>query len=327
MLANRAILWLCLVFYLLDINQVQAQSKQYEFQYNTSYLSYLPKEYSKEVGKKWPLIFYLHGAGEWGNDLEKVKTRGLPKLLEEGLDIPFVVVAPQTAEGRIFSPLLLNELLNKVINEYKIDESRIYMTGISMGAYSTWKYSYEYADRLAAIAPIASGDYVTKRVWFLRRLPVWIFHNVDDPLAPVSESVNMAQALREHGAKPRLTIYDKADHGGWDETYNNPELYEWFMKHKRFVRKYLELDSTVLKSYTGLYKFFKNDLEVQISLKEEVLHIQFYGQPPIQLIPSAIDQFYIKGDQTDFSFTRGSDGKVSGLIIDYIDLKEGIKIK
>ncbi len=196
------------------------------------YLLFLPRDYQSQGEKKWPLILFLHGAGERGDDLERVKTHGPPKLVESQPDFPFIVVSPQLPNGELWSNEVLLALLDKVVSEHKVDEARIYLTGLSMGGYGSWSLAAAAPERFAAVAPICGGG---SGIWALRLrgMPIWAFHGAKDRVVPVEESQRMVDALKRFRGDARLTIYPDAGHDSWTETYANPELYEWFLSHSR----------------------------------------------------------------------------------------------
>lgn len=195
------------------------------------YLLYLPNDYGKE-NKEWPLILFLHGAGERGDSLQRVKIHGPPKLVEGGQKFPFIIVSPQCPENEWWSTEVLDVLLNEICKNYKVDKDRIYLTGLSMGGYGTWDMVSEYPNRFAAIAPICGGGN-PNRVDVLKNLPIWIFHGAKDEVVPLEKSQDMFDALKKVGGNVKITIYPEASHDSWTETYNNTELYKWFLKHKR----------------------------------------------------------------------------------------------
>ncbi len=198
-----------------------------------NYLLYLPKEYGKEPAKKWPLIMFLHGSGESGDDIEKVKVHGPPKLVAAGKEFPFIIVSPQAPTSRIGWQLeTLNTLLDDVIAKYRVDEDRVYLTGLSMGGFGTWTWASANPARFAAIAPICGGGDAF-RVRRLKDVPAWVFHGAKDPVVPVKMSQDMVDALKNVGADVKLTIYPEAQHDSWTETYDNPDLYTWFLSHAR----------------------------------------------------------------------------------------------
>src|SRR3989440_9076918 len=206
-----------------------------------NYLLFLPADYSKTSAKKWPLMLFLHGAGERGTNIWKVAAHGPPKNVAKNSDFPFIVVSPQCPEGSIWSPEPLLELLDEVTKKYSVDLSRVYLTGLSMGGYGTWMLGTAYPERFAAIAPICGGgDLITvllssrEKTAALKSLGIWAFHGAKDPVVPVEESKRMIDAVRKAGALDvKLTIYPEAQHDSWTETYNNQELYRWLLNHQR----------------------------------------------------------------------------------------------
>jgi len=205
------------------------------------YLLFLPKGYDAKATKRWPMILFLHGAGERGTNVWKAAVHGPPKIVKDKPDFPFIVVSPQCSEGKLWSNETLLALLDEVTNRYLIDTNRIYLSGLSMGGYGTWNLGTTYPEKFAAIAPICGGgETITvllssrSKAAALKSLPVWAFHGAKDPVVAATESERMIEAMKKAGCQDvKLTIYPEANHDSWTETYNNPELYEWFLKHER----------------------------------------------------------------------------------------------
>ena len=195
------------------------------------YLLYLPAEYG-EKDKLWPMILFLHGAGERGDNLDLVKKHGPPKLIEEGKKFPFIIVSPQCPADQWWSPEVLISLLDELVGAYKVDTARIYLTGLSMGGYGTWDLASLYPERFAAIAPICGGGR-RAMAFRLRDIPVWAFHGGKDPVVPLRESEEMVQAIKAAGGTAKLTVYPEASHDSWTVTYNNQELYDWFLGYRK----------------------------------------------------------------------------------------------
>ena len=195
------------------------------------YLLSLPADYNKQPKKKWPLVLFLHGAGERGDNLELVKVHGPPKLIEQGQQFPFIVVAPQCPADAWWQPEKLAALLDDVERRYRVDKRRIYVTGISMGGFGTWLLALSCPRRFAAIAPICGGGH-----WWavpcIKHLPVWVFHGKKDRVIPFERSAEMVAALRKYGGKVKFTVYPKAEHDSWTVTYENLELYRWLLRHR-----------------------------------------------------------------------------------------------
>jgi predicted peptidase len=206
--------------------------KEVTIKIKMNYLLYVPDHVKNDRGL--PLVLFLHGSGESGDDVQKVKKHGLPKLIEAGKTFPFIVVSPQSPSPRIgWNPDALGALLDEVESQHKVDKDRVYVTGLSMGGFGTWALAAAYPKRFAAIAPICGGgNPETARK--LKDLPIWVFHGAKDPVVRPRQSERMVEALKNAGNKQvKLTMYPEAGHDSWTETYDNPKLYEWLLEHKR----------------------------------------------------------------------------------------------
>jgi len=209
--------------------QEKSLEKEITITVKLKYLLYLPEGYD-ESGKDWPLILFLHGAGESGNNLVRVKNHGLARVVETK-DLPFIIVSPQSP-GRGWNPDTLNALLDDVVSKYRVDKDRIYLTGLSMGGFGTWALAAAHPERFAAIAPICGGG-DPKQADRLKDLPIWVFHGAKDPTVPLERSEEMVEAVKKAGGDVKFTVYPEAKHDSWTQTYDNPELYEWFLQHRR----------------------------------------------------------------------------------------------
>jgi predicted peptidase len=199
------------------------------------YLVSLPANYDAAPSETFPVIVFLHGSGETGADLAKLKTQGLAKLLEHRGDLPalapFIVLSPQTPT-RPWDPEALDAWLDAALQGVRADTHRIYLTGLSMGGFATWDWAGRHPERFAAIAPICGGG----NMWSTRQLgktPIWAFHGGADSVVPVEWGQAMADGARKAGADVKWTVYPGVDHDSWTRTYANPELYAWFLKHRR----------------------------------------------------------------------------------------------
>lgn len=208
-------------------------NKKIKKRMNMEYLIYVPKGYVKDK-EKYPLILFLHSTAQKGNDLEMVRNCGLPKILETRDDFPFIVVSPQCPVTEIlgWNTEILIHLLDDILSEYRVDESRIFLTGMSMGGRGTWSLAIEHPERFAAIAPVC-GYGIPFQTGGLKGMPVWVFHGAKDPTVPVQNSYDMVDALKRNGAEVKHTVYHESGHDVWTLAYNDPELYEWFLAHKR----------------------------------------------------------------------------------------------
>ena len=177
-------------------------------------------------------MLFLHGAGERGDDLQLVKKAGIPKLIESGQQFPFIVVSPQCPKDKMWEPFELTALLDEIVEKYKVDQDRIYLTGLSMGGFGTWMLAAYTPERFAAVVPICGGG---DTIWAKRLavVAVWVFHGAKDKLVPPQRSQEMVEALKKNGGNVKFTLDPEAGHGVWNKAYAMPELYEWLLQQKR----------------------------------------------------------------------------------------------
>jgi predicted peptidase len=206
-----------------------------------NYLLYLPDVYDPTSQRKWPLILYLHGSGEQGNDLGLLKNHPLPKKLDQQSDFPFIVVSPQLPDKMVNWSVwidALNTLLEQIQTQYAVDNKRLYLTGISLGGFGTWEFALRYPKRFAAIVPIAGGykldsDEVPPNICDLKNLPIWVFHGLKDTEVLPIQSEALVEALKACRANIRFTLYPEAGHAkSWMKAYENPKLYEWLLEQR-----------------------------------------------------------------------------------------------
>ena len=219
--------------------KAQKLEKIIEKKITLDYLLYLPKEYD-ESDKKYPLVIFLHGAGERGSDTEKLKVHGIPKLIAAGQDFEFIAVAPQCPSDKWWGEFVEDEfenLLKDCIESYKVDTSRIYLTGLSMGGYGTWYYGWKYCKAFAALAPICGGLNSSKarsKLEVFKDTPIWVFHGAKDEVVTLSSSAEIVNALNDIDAKVKFTVYPDAEHDSWTETYDNPAFYKWLLSQYNY---------------------------------------------------------------------------------------------
>ncbi|VAX35631.1 hypothetical protein MNBD_PLANCTO02-3414 [hydrothermal vent metagenome] len=197
------------------------------------YLLTLPKNYEKQ--EKWPLVLFLHGAGERGDNLDLVKIHGPPMLVSKGENFPFILVSPQCRENVWWQSVELTALLDEIEKKYHVDKDRIYVTGLSMGGFGSWALAAYTPDRFAAIVPICGGG-ETYKVKRFSHVPVWAFHGAKDRGVPLERSQEMVDEMIRQKGNAKLTIYPNAGHNSWTKTYDNPKLYEWLLQQKRHPR-------------------------------------------------------------------------------------------
>ena len=205
------------------------------------YWVFLPLDYEKNAeGDGSPLVLFLHGAGERGDnpeDIERVKLHGVPRLLEResfARTWPAVAISPQCHTGMAWSPAQLMLLLDHIEANYKIDKSRIYVTGLSMGGFGTWMCLQEAPQRFAAGVPICGGgsaEWAPK----LKDVPIWAFHGSNDRVVPYSVwAQDLIEAIIKEGSTRLIsTIYQGVEHDSWTQTYNNQLIFDWLFSQRR----------------------------------------------------------------------------------------------
>ena len=164
--------------------------------------------------------------------LELVTMHGPSKLTAQGKEFPFIVVSPQCPIGEWWLPAQLVDLVDSLSVRYRVDLDRLYLTGLSMGGYGSWATAVQYPDRFAAIAPICGGGNPSL-VGRIAHLPTWVFHGAQDSVVPLESSAVMVDSLEAAGGDVRFTVYPEAGHDSWTETYDNSELYKWFLQQRR----------------------------------------------------------------------------------------------
>ena len=202
-----------------------------------NYLLFMPRVKKAAEYGKYPLIISLHGIGESGSDLWKVKGEGLPKILDGNNEFPFIVVSPQCPSSTEWyydrTDIRINRLIDSVIARYPVDTNRIYLTGLSMGGIGTLDMAIRYPNRFAAILPIAFRIENGWDVCAIKNIPMWAFHGKLDPVIPIINAQNVISSLISCGGNPIFTIYPDLFHDAWTRTYANPEIYDWLLTNRK----------------------------------------------------------------------------------------------
>ena len=195
------------------------------------YQLFLPSFFEK--GEPLPLMLFLHGAGERGEDLDKVKQWGPPRFVPDRPDFPFIVVSPQCPKGQWWDIVLLTALIDQIEQTYPIDADRIVVTGLSMGGYGSWRLAAATPERFAAIAPVCGGG-DPETADSLVEIPVWNFHGSADNVVPEQRSLEMVAAIvAAGGERVKHTSYTGVGHDSWKQAYSGDQLWNWLLAQRR----------------------------------------------------------------------------------------------
>jgi predicted peptidase len=193
------------------------------------YLISVPEDYDKVPGKKWPVIFYLHGRHASGTKLKSIERYGLRYYLSKGKKMDFIVISPQCPWGKNWSSDdWFNPLYDEVAAKWQIDDCRVYMIGMSMGGFGTWALANRMPDRFAAISPMCGGADV-KWADNLSRIPTWVFHGTADLVIPISRSEEMVKAMEKKHDNLKFSRLAKQGHD-ISTQFKNDDLYAWLLK-------------------------------------------------------------------------------------------------
>ncbi|MDR0608582.1 MAG: prolyl oligopeptidase family serine peptidase [Planctomycetaceae bacterium] len=206
------------------------------------FLLRIPRGYNDYSGKQ-PLLIYLHGAGESGKDINTLKNKDpyffSQKTLknQETACFPFICVTP-VCDTKRWEPYRVITMLDQVLSEtkyrFQIDQSRIYLTGYSMGGFGTFETAMEYSERFAAIVPVAGGGEPDRAIK-LRHLATWVFHGDNDQTVPLPSSELVVKTMQKlNHSNVRLTIIKDGGHGIAENVYSRSELYSWLLRQKLF---------------------------------------------------------------------------------------------
>jgi predicted peptidase len=200
------------------------------------YVVYVPVNYTSE--HEWPVILFLHGAGERGEDGLKQTQVGLGAAVRMNLErFPALVVMPQCLTGERWQGNMADlalRTLDQTMSEYRCDPDRQYLTGLSMGGFGSFVIASQYPDRFAAVAPICGGGNPEEMAPRLQRVRLWVFHGANDEVVPPGRSREMVEAIRKAGGEHlRYTEYPGVGHNSWDRAYGDPEFAQWLLAQRR----------------------------------------------------------------------------------------------
>nr|WP_299381395.1 PHB depolymerase family esterase [Allomuricauda sp.] len=240
MLNPQSYLRLFLLFGLLFWQSCSAQTQLVEDQIatvtreNLRYYLYYPSEYDTQQDREFGLLLFLHGGGESGGNLEEIKENGPPKLLVEGKQFPFLVLAPQNPhKRRWWNTQAVKQLLDSVVAQNRIDPDKVYISGLSRGGSAAWEMATQYPDTFAAMAVICGMAPLPYAHWIRKDMPIWVFHGDRDKVISVEESDKMVAKLKQMKYNVKYTRYKDVGHDSWTRAYTTDSLYIWLNNQKR----------------------------------------------------------------------------------------------
>lgn len=195
-------------------------------------------DYPENAKGKVPLMVFLHGSGERGNDLELVKAHS-PFTYKNLFPEPVAILAPQCPKDLWWDTEAVYYLIKEIQQKYKIDDSRIVLTGLSMGGWGTLKLAMEHPEMFSAVVAVCPPvDRLFKvRASQYKDLPMKLFHGGNDDVIPPMNSIEIYQAIKKVNKNIELTLFPDDNHNSWDSTYSNPKLYEWMFAQKKIIEK------------------------------------------------------------------------------------------
>jgi predicted esterase len=205
-------------------------------QYGQGYMLYLPEGYEENPTKTWPLIFFLHGSGDRGDNIYLLAKASPFMMIREKGPLPFIIVAPLLNTSNHLFPLeYLDGVLAEVQATYRVDPKRFYVTGLSLGGEATYRFAIHQPATFAAIAPLCAmldADQISQ-LDRIKNLPVWAIHGADDSVVPLEKGQLPVDALKKLGGNIQFTILEGHDHDIWTDTYSDPAFYNWLLQHQR----------------------------------------------------------------------------------------------
>lgn len=210
------------------------------------YVVYVPRDWTPE--RKWPVVLFLHGAGERGSNGLPQTQVGIGSAIRMHPEwFPCVAVMPQCPPGKGWGPTTLRltsenpevmalalAALDAAVQKYNGDPERITLTGLSMGGFGTWHIGAKYPRRFAALMPVCGGGKPAEMAPLLKDMPIWVFHGAADPTVPAARSRELVEALKSAGStNVKYTEYPGVGHNSWDQAYGTKEAIEWLLAQRK----------------------------------------------------------------------------------------------
>ena len=223
-----------LVFFVLVCCSVTAQVQAVYGKTDYNFWISLPAD--SILKSKPPVLIFLHGKSLSGSDLNMVRRYGVIHEIDKGRNFPAIVVAPQVPYGKSWEPKKIKKMLEFVQSQYATDSSRVYVTGMSLGAYGTLQFAGAYPELVAAAVALCGGGNVND-AYNLSQVPLWIQHGNRDSAVPISESEKIVKAITEceGGQKLKYTVVEGAGHGDLEKAFRTNEIYDWMFQYTNAV--------------------------------------------------------------------------------------------
>jgi len=202
--------------------------------YGTGFLLYLPEGYEEAPDRSWPMIFFLHGTGDRGDNVFLLAKASPLVMIRETGPLPFLIVAPLLGDSAYyysFPESYLDGVLEQVLADYRVDRTRIYGTGASVGGEALYRYAIHRPELFAAIAPLSAYLESTSGLEQLAGLPIRVIHGADDSVIALAKAQQDVEALRRAGADVSFVVLENRDHDTWTDTYGDPLFYEWLLRY------------------------------------------------------------------------------------------------
>jgi predicted esterase len=206
--------------------------------YGSGYLLYLPEGYEDGPDKAWPLLFFLHGYGDRGDNVLLLAKASPFMFIREKEPLPFIIAAPLLTAFQGYSSFpedYMDGAMEEIRADYRVDPKRIYLTGLSMGGEAAYRFALHQPDTFAAMAPLAAylGRAEASTMKSIKDLPIWAIHGADDTVVPLAKAQQPVDALKKAGNDVRWTVLQGHDHDVWTDTYSDPAFYEWLLQYQR----------------------------------------------------------------------------------------------
>jgi predicted esterase len=204
--------------------------------YGDGFLLYLPDGYEADPNQVWPLILFLHGTGDRGDNVFLLAKASPLMMIRETGPLACLIVAPLLGTSGYyysFPESYLDGVLEQVLADYRVDRARIYGTGVSVGGEAVYRYAVHRPDFFAAIASVSGYLESASGLERLAGLPIRVIHGADDPVIPLAKAQQDVETLKRAGADVSFIVLENHDHDAWTDTYSDPDFYAWLLEHAR----------------------------------------------------------------------------------------------